>query len=354
MVSEARELLVRTADKIFETIATTARLAEAEAGAWREDDWQMIDEAGLPTALVAEGAGGYGFEIVDALAVLQRAGAFALPFPLAETMIANRLLSESGMELPGGALSIATGAKEDHLTVTREDDGWRVSGKLARIPWARFVEGVVAVASCGADYRLVRLPKKLMTVVADTNLAGEPRDSVQVEGMLALGSVSEGTDLAPFHLRLTGAAARSIAIAGAVERLLEMTTNYAGERVQFGRSIGKFQAIQQYMAVFAGHVAAASAASDIAAEALSSHHPQAFQIAVAKTRTGHAAGVAAAIAHQVHGAIGFTYEHRAQFLTRRLLSWRDEFGGESEWARLVGREVGRIGADGFWPLVALT
>src|SRR3546814_1067112 len=57
----------------------------------------------------------------------------------------------------------------------------------------------------------------------------------------------------------------------------------------------------------------------------------------------------ASIAHQVHGAIGFTYEHALHFATRRLWSWRAEFGAESHWAELLGRAAIRRGADRLWP-----
>ena len=55
------------------------------------------------------------------------------------------------------------------------------------------------------------------------------------------------------------------------------------------------------------------------------------------------------MALQVHGAIGFTHEHRLHHLTRRLWSWRDEFGVESEWSIELGRRVAAQGAEAFWP-----
>ena len=73
-----------------------------------------------------------------------------------------------------------------------------------------------------------------------------------------------------------------------------------------------------------------------------------FEIAVAKVRVGEAAGVGAGIAHQTHGAIGFTYEHSLHFATRRLWSWRAEFGSESAWARELGHAVAARGADALW------
>jgi len=76
-----------------------------------------------------------------------------------------------------------------------------------------------------------------------------------------------------------------------------------------------------------------------------------FEIACAKIRTGEAAGLGAGIAHQCHGAIGFTYEHSLHFVTRRLWSWRAEFGAEVHWAAALGREVAARGADALWPFL---
>jgi acyl-CoA dehydrogenase len=74
-------------------------------------------------------------------------------------------------------------------------------------------------------------------------------------------------------------------------------------------------------------------------------------VAVAKARVGEAAGKGAEIAHQVHGAMGFTREHNLHYCTRRLWSWRDEFGNETLWQARLGREVARQGADALWPML---
>ena len=140
---------------------------------------------------------------------------------------------------------------------------------------------------------------------------------------------------------------RSAQMAGALQSVLETSVQYARERVQFGRPIGRFQAIQQNLAVLAGQAAAATAAAEAAIEA-AAQGLDSFAIAAAKIRAGEAAGIGAAIAHQVHGAIGFTQEHRLHYATRRLWSWRDEFGNEAWWARRLGGEVAAAGADRLW------
>jgi acyl-CoA dehydrogenase len=103
--------------------------------------------------------------------------------------------------------------------------------------------------------------------------------------------------------------------------------------------------------MLAGEVAAASAAADAAAEACAGPQIAIGEIAVAKVRGGEAAGIGAAIAHQVHGAMGFTYEHSLHHATRRLWAWREEFGNEAVWATRLGRMVAARGADELWPFI---
>lgn len=97
----------------------------------------------------------------------------------------------------------------------------------------------------------------------------------------------------------------------------------------------------------AGQTAAATAAADLGAEAFADNL-RLLVIAAAKSRAGEAAGIACAHAHQIHGAIGLTYEHSLHFFTKRLWSWRDKFGHETEWNRLLGRHMMRAGADHLW------
>jgi len=155
------------------------------------------------------------------------------------------------------------------------------------------------------------------------------------------------------QLRAVGAAMRSLQIAGALAHITAISVQYAQDRVQFGRPIGKFQAVQQNLAVLAGQTAAAVAAANLGIEALSDPDlaHQEFLIAIAKTRVGEAATLACEIAHQVHGAIGFTKEYALQLSTRRLWSWREEFGGDPEWAARVGAYACRRGAGDLWPLL---
>ena len=125
--------------------------------------------------------------------------------------------------------------------------------------------------------------------------------------------------------------------------------DYARQRMQFGRKIGQFQAIQQELARCAGESAAAVAAALSAAGVVERGGDVTLAVASAKIRTADAAREGALIAHQVHGAMGFSQEYVLQRFTRRLWSWRDDFGGETEWAQWLGTRIAADGADALWP-----
>lgn len=147
---------------------------------------------------------------------------------------------------------------------------------------------------------------------------------------------------------LAMAFARTCQIAGALDAALGLTVAYANERQQFGRPLGKFQAVQQSLAGFACEAAAANCAALGAAEALDRGEAR-FEVAAAKLRANRAVEVGTTVAHQVHGAIGFTQEYRLHHLTRRLWQWRSECGNDAHWSAVLGEMVAQAGADALWP-----
>ena len=100
----------------------------------------------------------------------------------------------------------------------------------------------------------------------------------------------------------------------------------------------------------ASQSAAARVSVDVAVRALDTPYCNNV-IAAAKIRAGDAVREVARLAHQIHGAIGFTQDYRLQSLTRRLWSWRDEFGGETEWAHDLGKYVCSAGAENTWAVL---
>ncbi|HET6182021.1 MAG TPA: acyl-CoA dehydrogenase family protein [Acetobacteraceae bacterium] len=351
---EETRLLLDSMNRLFEERSTKEIVDRAEKGAFPAELWKAVAETGVPLAAVPEAAGGIGAEWGDILAALRVAGRHAAPIPLAETMIAAWLAAEAGLETTDGPMSFGPVRKEDRLMLERDGAGWRLSGTAARVPWGRQAEKLVLLAEGPGGEMVVALDgTNSAEVTPGKNLAGEPRDTLRFEAVPVSGAAAApakaGVDRAEAYRR--GALSRALLMSGAMERALDIALAYVPERKQFGRPISKFQAVQQNMAVLAGQVAAAGAAADGGAEALSHPDPELREllIAVAKTRCGDAATLAAELAHQVHGAIGFTQEYALQLFTRRLWSWRDEFGAEGEWAAVIGRIVCARGAAALWP-----
>jgi acyl-CoA dehydrogenase len=291
--------------------------------------WSTLEDTGLARLTLPAEAGGSEGTFADSAVVLAAAGAHAARAPLVETDLqAGWLLHTAGIALPDGPLTYAP--------------------TLARVPWARSAAGIAVL---DGD-RVLLFDPSGAEITDGTNLAEEPRDTVVVGEPVASASV--GPEVAA-ELRLRGALGRAQLIAGAARGALAAAVGYAGERVQFGRPIGRFQAVQQQLALAAAEVAAASSAAASAASAATADGITApstgFAIAAAKARTSEAAGVVARIAHQVHGAIGFTREHDLRLLTTRLWAWRDEDGSEAEWNAEVGAAALAAGPDGLWPVI---
>lgn len=344
------DMIIETADRLFADFAPAAfealpRTYEAGAAPLQANIWKAIEDMGFPLACLSEEDGGYGLEAIEALAIVRLAGAHAIPVPLAETMLANVLLAAAGLPVAEGPATIAAGG-----AIEQTPDGWTVTGTVKDVPWGRSAQTVVVLGSEGQIARL----SEGWTSVDGHNLASEQRDSLTFDARISAG-LAGPSPVSPQTCEALGAMMRAQALAGALEATLAQCIAYTKERVQFGRPLAAFQVIQQNLAEMAGQVAAARAGADMAAAALpcAMTDPDLAQrlAGAAKLRAGEAASKVAWIAHQVHGAIGFTREFRLHPLTTRLWAWRDEFGSEAHWADRLGAGCLSGGASGFWPLL---
>lgn len=346
MNDHADNIIVDTATRIFRDLCEASTVNDAEKGVWPKALWDALEESGLTVAAVPEELGGAGAELADGFAVLRAAGRFAAPVPLAETMMAGWLLARAGISVPGGPLTIAPVHADGHIAFASNGS---LSGRARQVPFARNAGHVAVLARRSGDAMVALVGAAGLTIRQSTSLAGEPRDDVSFDDVVPAAVQPAAVD--QDMLVAFGAAVRLQQIAGALEKILEQSVQHALDRSQFGRPIAKFQAVQHSLATLAGEVAAASAAADAAAEACALPKIAIGEVAIAKVRGGEAAGAGAAIAHQVHGAMGFTYEHSLHHATRRLWSWREEFGNEAVWAARLGRMVAERGADGLWPFI---
>lgn len=353
-MNDIRKMIVDSTTKIMNDMCTKELVNDAEKGIWPADLWQMLKDSGMITVALTEEQGGSGAGLGDALSVLRVAGKYCAPIPLAETFLGNHILSELGMDVFDQPLTIVPFDKEARakMSIIRRQDGWEVKGQAHWVPWARFADKIIVIGQSDDDTLLAVVETKDCTIKKDQNLAGEARDDVHIDHVriddACVAKINSDESL--HKLWHTGALTRVALMTGALERVLELTLAYSLERSQFGRPISRFQAIQHHIANVSGEVAAAGIACDYAIQSIESN-PLAMDIALAKIRVGEAASIVAPIAHQVHGAIGFTDEHVLHQSTRRLWSWRDEFGSESEWAENVGREFIEKGPDKLWDMI---
>jgi acyl-CoA dehydrogenase len=339
-------LVQDSAARLFAALVPPSVVNAAESDTWPAELWRAVSDAGFPDALAAGAeAPGNLSGVGDAAAILREAGRHAAPIPLAETMLARWLLAGAGIAAPEGPLTVAPIDRQGSFALSWEAAAWRVSGRAPGVPWGRLAKGIVV---CAEGHVSLIAPEQ-GELRAGKSLAGEPRDDFSVDAVVETKRAPAGVDAALAY-RL-GALVRTVMMAGALEQVLTLTVQYANDRVQFGRPIGKFQAIQQQLSILAENVAAAGVAAQAAVDVAATKGDLVFAVAVAKSRVGESAGKVAEIAHQVHGAIGFTHEHRLHHLTRRLWSWRDEFGVESEWSAELGRLAASRGADGLWQLL---
>lgn len=347
-MSQARQLIAETVERIFSEALDPETIARAESGTWLDALWASVDEAGLPRALLGAELGGAEGDWLDVFEVARACGRHSLPLPLVETTLAAWALAEAGLEVPEGPLGLALEpiAAQDEVS-------------LQRIPWGRSTPWVVGLRREHEGARLALWSSRGARLEKGHNLALEPRDTLHLR---TAPSATSASPVEPTTLMLYGALLRCGQMAGALERILDQSATYATERVQFGRPIGSFQILQQELARLAGQVAEATTASEIAFRAATEATPgaagqigvagdPAFEIACAKVVVGEAAELGPRIAHQIHGAIGFTYEHSLHFATRRLWAWRAEFGTTEHWAARLGEAIQESHAGAIWPLV---
>ena len=352
-MAESENIVAETAEKIFSDLADAQTINNDKQGSWKAPLWQALTEAGLPLSWVAEDCGGSGANMAEGFSVLSAAGRFAVAVPLAETMLAGWLLSQAKIPSPDGAITVAPASPKDRIA--RNPDG-TLSGRARGVPFAKEAGHIAVLASGAGGLSIALVDAAGCRIEAGLNLAGDPSDTVTLPNVqpIAIQPAPQGFD--QNTLMLMGGVARSLQIAGSLESMLEVSVRYSNERVAFEKKISKVQAVQDNLARLAGESAAALAAATSAADAIAnekSFDDEVFlEAASAKIRCSEAAEKGAAIAHQVHGAIGFTIEHILHRYTLRALAWRDDFGSESYWAVELGRLVAARGADELWPLVA--
>ena len=289
------DMLSASIAPLLADLCTPVQLREIERDHAAPALWQALQESGFLDALVPEAAGGAGLSL-DALAgVLIAFGHAGMPLPAAQTMLARQWLAAFDVPRPAGPITLAF--------ASGSIDGTR--SRHTHVPYGKVSDAILLETPDGV-YLDDRLVKK--------RAAGSP----SLLGFAALMSAAS--------------------MAGAMSRIFEITMTQANERQQFGRSIGKFQAVQHQLSVMAEHIAAAHMAVRLACATPEGDNAS-LNRAIAKSRASHAAPLIADTAHALMGAIGITAEFDLQHFTRALRAERLHYGSEGYWDEIIGAHV---------------
>lgn len=294
-------------ERMLETVATPALVRAVEHGLDAAPLWDVVAASGFLDALVAEDRGGAGLTPAQVHPLWQALGRHAVPLPVGETMLARYLLASAGVDSPDGPVAIAV-----------------MAGAECIVPFG-LVAGYVLVEADGALHLIENAALTPVSTGVNASLAARCRWT---------GPVGAEICPAPAGGLGLGAILRATLIAGAAARLTEMTTAHANDRIQFGKPIGRQQALQQNLAVMAEDMVAARIASQLGCAA--GLPPSPVAAATAKSVASAAAARIAATAHAVHGAIGISEGHDLQLFTRRLHEWRLADGAETLWNCRLG------------------
>lgn len=343
-------------------------MATDERG-YTDDFWREIGELGWLGLIVPEELGGSGMDMSDMAVLLGEWGAALAPGPLVESAVVSAsAISEFGSEeqqadwLPSIAagetvavpslvgLDGSTDPSAIGVRASKTSNGWVLSGASRFVPYGNSADLVLMPAETDTGVTVFAVPVKSAEGTVNINrvkmASGAPSCSIELNEVVVptaavLGEAGGGADVVD-HMMLYGAAARATQMVGAGNAVTDRTIEYVKGRRQFGRPIGAFQVIQHYMADMATKVKSAKHLADRAAWALSADIDSAMASRIVSQAKWSANTLMHDIvwkAHQSHGAIGFTWEHDLHLYTRRVLSWRADFGDSDSHIENLARTL---------------
>jgi len=296
---------------------TPQLIRDIELGQPADPLWQQLEASGFADALLSEEQGGAGLKLSAIFPLMELCGTYAVPVPLAETMLARALLARAGLEPPKGSITFALDALHaDGAVVCKQ------------VPSGRVADWVLLDAG-DACLLLPRTSATMQPAVFALDAALSWNAHAVANAQRLVGR----HDLRTIHACICAAQ-----LSGTLMGVFTRTLQFANDRNQFGRPIGKFQAIQHQLSVISEHTFAARMAAQIGCHCAHAT-PDRLRVAVAKARTSEAALEVASLSHSIHGAIGFTQAFDLQLYTRRLHAWRQTAGSESYWHTVLGEEL---------------
>jgi len=358
----ARDFLADKCSKKF-----IKQMEESETGYSREL-WQEMAELGWMGLAFPEKYGGGDMSFLDLAVLLEEMGRACLPGPFFSTVVLGGLtILDLGSEeqkqeyLP----KLIRGEKVFTLALTEPGyntydassttveatpggGSYTIKGTKLFVSDAHIADYLLCIARTKpkneitmflADAKNPRINCTILKTIAGDKLCEVVFDQLSVPGVSILGQLDRGWSAVQMIIQ-RAAVGKCCEMVGNIQRVLEMTVDYAKERKQFDRSIGSFQVIQHYCADMATDVDSARFSTYQAAWMLSEGLPCTKEVAIAKAWIGEASQRVFALAHQIHGAIGVTIEHDLHYYTRRAKAAEIAFGDASFYREVVAREMG--------------
>ncbi|TET41758.1 MAG: acyl-CoA dehydrogenase [Dehalococcoidia bacterium] len=369
-LTEEQEMLKKTArdflaDKCSKTFVK--QMEESETGYSREL-WQEMAELGWMGLAFPEKYGGGDMSFLDLAVLLEEMGRACLPGPFFSTVVLGGLsILDIGSEeqkqeyLPKiirGEKILTLGLTEpgyhnyDDSSVTveaaRNNSSYIISGTKLFVADAHIADYLLCVARTKpenevtiflADAKNPKIKHTVLKTIASDKLCEVVFDQLLVPEANILGRLNQGWSAVQKIIE-RAAVGKCCETVGNIQRVLEMTVDYAKERKQFDRPIGSFQAIQHYCADMATDVDSSRFSTYQAAWMLSEGLHCTKEVAIAKAWIGEASQRVFALAHQIHGAIGVTTEHDLHYYTRRAKAAELAFGDADFYREVVASEMG--------------
>ena len=343
--SDLQELLRSTAQDFLAREVPSSRVREIqEAGEPDAELWKQIVELGWTGLPIAEEHGGQGASLIDLAVVIEQICRSALLSPFQQTMLAALVIQQHGDDATRAALlpriasdgvtvtaALLEGVGELSGPIDVTYDGDAVRGEKRFVEYARSIDyHLVAAHRDGAEgLAVVPAGQDGVRIVQDLASIGKtPQAVVSYEGARVEHWI-EGAE-AIDTLRHLGSAIASLEACAYAQQALDMTVEYVQLRVQFGRPIGSFQAVQVRCAEMATHVQAARFLTMELLWNLSDGTVDPDQIAIVKAVTAKTLGFVAQESHLLHGGIGYMTEYDLYFNTIRGKEAALRFGGARE------------------------
>ena len=372
-LTEQQEMVRRTARDFLDRECPTSfvREMEKDSRGVAFSLWQRLGELGLLGMAFPEEHGGGGQTLLDFIIVLEELGRAMFPGPVAQTVTGTGFaVLEFGDDaqrrrfLPGIAageslaalafLEPQTSYNDTGISMEARarDTGFVLDGTKMFIPYADSVDLFVVAARTAGEPHDTEGVTVLLVDARSSGIEIEPlqvrgRDrphavhfkNVTAPGDGLLGEAGKGWDIVD-RVRSLSALAQCGEAVGAMAAVSDMTIEYAKSRVQFGRPIGTFQAVQRHCTDMWSDTEGARYLTYEAAWRISQGIPARKEVAMAKSFVSDASRRVMESAHQVHGAIGLTDEHDLTMYNRRMTAAAVNYGDATFYREVVAEEMG--------------